>query len=195
MRADDLCNVQSRTQFQRLDPMTVTTHVGSAPLEPMPNKWIAIGKKQFERKPVRYAAVSAIAIVISQTTLAFGYGLLRWDGKLAFRAQLLAFVTSSFPSFYLNRMWVWGKGGKSHFLKEVFPFWAIGFGQLLISLVFIKWSQAKIESRYSSHLIRTIGFLFSNLFVFGVMWVGKYIFFNKVLFKHQAEGAEPIKVL
>jgi putative flippase GtrA len=169
--------------------MTVTTHVGSAPLEPKPNKWIELGKKQFARKPVRYAAVSAIAIVISQVTLAFGYGLLHWDGKLAFRAQLLAFVTSSFPSYYLNRMWVWGKGGKSHFWKEVFPFWGIGFVQLLISLLFIKWSQAKIEAHYSSHLIRTIGFLFSNLFVFGVMWVGKYIFFNKVLFKHHGEVA------
>ena len=175
--------------------MTVTTHLGSTPLEPTPNKWISLGKKQFERKPVRYAAVSAIAIIISQATLAFGYGLLRWDGKLAFRAQLLAFVASSFPSYYLNRMWVWGKGGKSHFWKEVFPFWGIGFAQLLISLVFIKWSQAKIEARYSSHLLRTIGFLFSNLFVFGVMWVANYVFFNKVLFKHKPETSEPVQVL
>lgn len=175
--------------------MTATTHLGSAPLEPMSNTWIALGKKQFERKPVRYAAVSAIAILISQSTLALGYGLLNWTGRLAFRAQLLAFVTSSFPSYYLNRMWVWGKGGKSHFWKEVFPFWGIGFAQLLISLVFIKWSQAKIEARYESHLVRTIGFLFSNLFVFGVMWVGKYVFFNKVLFKQKPETLEPVKVL
>ena len=167
--------------------MTATTHVGSETLEQQPNKWVKLAKSQFDRKPVRFAVVSAVAIVVSQTTLAFCYGLLHWDGDRAVRAQLLAFVTSSFPSYYLNRMWVWGKGGKSHFWKEVFPFWAIGLAQLFISLLFIKWSQAKIEARYTSHLIRTIGFLFSNLFVFGVMWVGKYVFFNKVLFKHHGD--------
>jgi putative flippase GtrA len=166
--------------------MTVTTHVGSSPLEAMPNKWIALGKKQFESKPVRYAAVSAIAIMVSQATTAVFYGLLRFSER---NAQLVSFVASTIPSYYLNRMWVWGKGGKSHFWKEIFPFWALGIVQLILSLLFIAWSQSKIKENYESHLIRTLGLMFSMLFIYGVMWIGKYVFFNKVLFKHKPEGA------
>jgi putative flippase GtrA len=170
--------------------MTVTTHVGSAPLDAKPNKWIALGKKQFERKPVRYAAVSAIAILVSQATTAIFYGLLRFSER---NAQLVSFVASTIPSYYLNRMWVWGKGGKSHFWKEIFPFWALGIVQLILSLLFIAWSQDKIKENYESHLIRTLGLMFSMLFIYGVMWIGKYVFFNKVLFKHHSENTGSVK--
>ena len=166
--------------------MTATTHLGSTPLEPMPNKWIELGKKQFERKPVRYLAVSAVAIAVSLSTQGLFYGVFRFSER---NAQLVSFVTSTIPSYYLNRRWVWGKGNRSNFWKEIFPFWALGIAQLVLSLWFIGWSQDKIEAQFESHLIRTIGFMASTLFIYGVMWVGKYVFFNKVLFKHKPEQA------
>ena len=137
------------------------------------------------RKTVRYAAVSVVAIAVSQVTLLLCYGLLHWDGNRATRAQLAAFVTSTIPSYYLNRMWVWGKGGKSHLWKEIVPFWAVGLVQLLVSLVFVKWAQGVVERSTGSHGLRTIGFLFNNLFIYGVMWIAKFMFFNKVLFAHK----------
>ena len=145
----------------------------------------AIARTDSGRKTIRYAAVSVVAIAVSQVTLLLCYGLLHWDGDRATRAQLVAFVTSSIPSYYLNRMWVWGKSGKSHMWKEILPFWVVGLAQLLISLVFVKWAQGVVERSTESHSMRTLGFLFNNLFVYGVMWVAKFMFFNKVLFAHR----------
>ena len=36
-------------------------------------------------------------------------------------ANILANVLATIPSYWLNRRWVWGKGGKSHFWREVGP--------------------------------------------------------------------------
>ena len=145
----------------------------------------AVSRTETGRKSLRYAAVSVVAIGVSQVTLLLCYGLFHWDGDRATRAQLVAFVTSSIPSYYLNRMWVWGKSGKSHMWKEIAPFWAVGLAQLVISLVFVKWAQGAVERSTDSHMVRTIGFLFNNLFIYGVMWVAKFMFFNKVLFAHR----------
>jgi putative flippase GtrA len=134
------------------------------------------------QKAIRYAAVSIVAILVSQVTLLVCYGIFKTDETTA---QLVSFVTSMIPSYYLNRMWVWGKGGKSLFLKEVAPFWVIGVAQLLISLAFVPWAQNFVDDATPSHSLRTAGFLFNNLFIYGVMWVGKFMLFNKVLFKQR----------
>lgn len=133
------------------------------------------------QKTIRYAAVSVVAILVSQITLYICYGIFK-TGETP--AQLTSFVTSMIPSYYLNRMWVWGKGGKSHFLKEVVPFWVIGIVQLMISLAFVPWAQNFVDDATTSHSLRTTGFLVNNLLIYGVMWVGKFMLFNKVLFKH-----------
>jgi putative flippase GtrA len=145
----------------------------------------AMGRTEAGRKTLRYAAVSLVAIAVNQLTLVLCYGLLHWDGDRAVRAQLVAFVTSTIPSYYLNRMWVWGKSGKSHMWKEVAPFWAIGLVQLLISVVFVQWAQRAVERSTDSHLLRTGGIMFNSLFIYGLMWVAKFMFFNKVLFAHR----------
>ena len=154
--------------------------------EPSPiGRLRAMSRTESGRKTLRYAAVSVVAIAVSQVTLVLCYGLLHWDGDKSIRAQLAAFVTSTIPSYYLNRMWVWGKSGKSHMWKEVAPFWAIGLVQLLISLVFVQWAQGVVERSTDSHLLRTAGIMFNSLFIYGVMWVAKFMFFNRVLFAHR----------
>ena len=134
------------------------------------------------RKTFRFAAVSLVAIVVSQLANAVGYGLFQWTARTT---QLVSFVVSTIPSYYLNRAWVWKKNGKSSLRKEVAPFWAIGIAQLIVSLAFVAWSQGLVENATESHGLRTLGFLFNTLFIYGLMWIGKFFFFNKVLFVHK----------
>ena len=54
-----------------------------------------------------------------------------------------------------------------------------------ISLVFVQWAQGVVERSTESHLLRTLGIMFNSLFIYGVMWVAKFMFFNKVLFAHR----------
>jgi putative flippase GtrA len=161
--------------------------VGSVSLQASPATIVSYTRTDLGRKTVRYAAVSVIAIAVSLVTNTLCYGVLRWDKT---PSQLAAFVTSTIPSYYLNRAWVWRKNGKSSLHKEVIPFWAIGIIQLAISLAFVRWAQGVVENATDSHGIRTIGFLFNNLCIYGVMWVGKFMFFNKILFVHKPHPDE-----
>ncbi len=158
--------------------------VGSITLSPTLSTLLAKTRTETGRKTVRFAAVSIVAIAVSQVTLVLCYGLIRWGTT---RSQVAAFVVSMVPSYYLNRAWVWGKSGKSSLRKEVLPFWALGIAQFVLSLFFVVWAQGAVERSTESHTLRTAGILFNTLFIYGIMWVGKFVFFNKVLFVHKPE--------
>ena len=44
-------------------------------------------------------------------------------------------VVATFPSYWLNRKWAWGKHGRSHFMKEVVPFWVMAALGIAFSIV------------------------------------------------------------
>jgi putative flippase GtrA len=134
------------------------------------------------RKKFRFAMVSAVAIAVSEVTLIICYGIFGLDDNKKVVSLTVAFITSTIASYALNRRWVWGRTGRSHFWKEVAPFWGIGFGQFLISVPFITWGVHQVEKETENHVVRTASLLFFSLFVYGVMWVGKFLFFERVLF-------------
>ena len=51
----------------------------------------------------------------------------------AVAANVVANVVATVPSYVLNRRWVWGRGGRSHFWREVMPFWVLSFIGLAFS--------------------------------------------------------------
>ncbi len=136
------------------------------------------------KKWIRYSCVSVISVAVNLLFLGFTFGVLRWSARTS---NIAAVCISAVPSYYLNRFWVWGKGGRSHLLKEVVPFWVMA----LIGLVFSTWAAAFANSHAdeitSSHLLKTAIVMGANLAAFGVLWVGKFIIMNKVLFAHHPE--------
>ena len=130
--------------------------------------------------------MSGVAIVVSQTVLVLTYGVLRWSELVS---QTAAVVLSTIPAYFLSRLWVWQKNGKSHLWKEVVPFWAISVAQFLISLVAVHFGQGLVERLTEDHGKRTVGLLVISLGTYGVMWVAKFFFFNKVLFAHKEPHA------
>jgi putative flippase GtrA len=140
------------------------------------------------RKMYRYTTVSAIAVLVSFTVLGITVGLLKWP---AFWANITATTVATVPSYELNRKWAWGKHGKSHLWKEVVPFWALSF----IGLAFSTWAAVLAESfskhHHLTHFWHTVVIQGAVIGSFGVLWVGKFIFFNKVLFVHHPQDLEP----
>jgi putative flippase GtrA len=155
-------------------------------------RWLlAHARTEEGKKQLRFASVSGVAIVVNQITLFVCYLLLGWDKKDSVRSLLAAFVFSGFASYVLNRRWVWGRSGRSSFRKEIVPFWGIGLLQLAISVPFVNWAQQEVELIYSNKLLRTLIFMGLNLVVYAVMWVGKYMLFNKVLFVDKSTETSP----
>lgn len=136
-------------------------------------------------KAIRYTLTSVISVVISQIILAFCFMAL---GMAAKTSNITAVSISAVPSYVLNRRWAWGKRGKSHLWKEVVPFWALA----LLGLAFSTWAADWAETRFDRNALAVN---IAALGAFGILWVGKFVIFNEVLFKHHHELLEEFPAL
>jgi putative flippase GtrA len=135
------------------------------------------------QKMVRYTLVSVISVIIGQIVLFVTFGPLHlWSARTC---NIVAASVGGVPSYYLNRMWAWGKTGKSHLWREVVPFWTLAF----IGLAFSTWSVDFAESalRGDSHAKVTLLVNLASIGSYGVLWVLKFILFNKVIFVHHPQ--------
>ena len=127
-------------------------------------------------KALRYSAVSLIGVVVTEALL---LGFLAVDIE-AWIANVLAVSIASVPAYLLNRAWVWTKSGAHSFKREVAPFWGMSLLGLALSTIAIV-----IVSNYTK---APVVIAFTNLAAFGVLWVGKFVVLEKVLFTHQPVG-------
>ncbi len=140
------------------------------------------------RKLIKYTMVSIVSVIIGQALLAIFFGLLRWS---AVTSNVFAVGLSAVPSYYLNRAWAWGKRGRSHFLKEVVPFWAMAFLGLALSTVFADFAEDRALNYTDSRLVQTMIVNAAALAAFGVLWIGKFVILNKVMFAHHEDDLPP----
>lgn len=133
----------------------------------------------------RYAAVSVISTVLTLAVLFLTYHV--WRIGSAMECNVLATAVSAVPSYYLNRTWAWGKTGRSHVLKEVIPFWVIAFAGLVLSTVAVGVAAHNADRITHSSLGRAILVEFANFFTYGVIWIGKFLIFNRFLFSTTPE--------
>jgi len=140
------------------------------------------------KKMVRYSMVSVVAVPVGLIGIAIG---LEVFGMSPGWAGIFGASLGAVPSYYLNRTWVWGKSGRSHVVKEILPFWII----TLIGVLFSGWVENVAGHWTTSHgwvgMGRLVVLLAANVAGFGVLWVGKYILFNKVLFRATHADGHP----
>ena len=139
------------------------------------------GKKLF-----RYTMVSAVSTVVSFGVLFFLFGLLRKGSEVP--DTVVANMVATVPSYYLNRNWAWGKGGRSHLTREVLPFWGMAVAGIVFSIFTSSEARHLGQVHHLHHFGRTVLVLGANLVAFGILWVLKFLLFNK-LFHHA--GLEP----
>lgn len=125
-------------------------------------------------KLLRYSAVSVVGIVVSQLVLVTCYGLLDMSG---ITSNVVAVSVSAVPAFVLNKRWVWGHNTRTHFRREVLPFWVFTLAGLLLSTVFVGWVDSWTEA--------TLLVSAASLSGFGVLWIAKFLFLEKVMFGEQ----------
>jgi len=136
------------------------------------------------RKLFRYTMVSVISVAISQVTLlSLQLGVDMKEGW----ANLVATAVGTVPSYELNRKWAWGKTGKGHFWKEVVPFWALSFLGLAMSEYAVVLAGHYASHHHFAHLAKSLTVNLAALLAFGVLWVAKFVIFNKWLFAHHPE--------
>lgn len=131
------------------------------------------GKKIF-----RYTMTSVITTIFSLVVLGLVFGVFRLWSEVP--STIFANVMAAFPSYWLNRKWAWGKGGRSHLLKEVLPFWVMSLSSIAFSMV------GASAARYLGttvwhlhHFEETLLVLVANVLSFAIFWVLKLLVFNR----------------
>jgi len=135
----------------------------------------------------RYSMVSVVSTVVSFATLGLVFGVLHLWSEVP--SAIFANSVATVPSYYLNRRWVWGKSGRSHLFKEVLPFWATSFVGLVLATIAASYARDFSDTHQLHHFGRTVVLQGANLGAFGLLWVGKFLVFNRLFRHHHTEAA------
>jgi hypothetical protein len=89
-------------------------------------------------------------------------------------------------------MWVWGKGGRSHLMKEIVPFWVMSAIGIVVSIGGAAVARHLGKTHHLSHPKETALLLVANLLSFGVFWVAKYMLYNRLFHVHPVEELDEL---
>lgn len=131
------------------------------------------------KKAIKYTLVSVISVMVSLIAFVLLNGVIK---LAAVPSNILAVTAGGVPSYWLNRRWAWGKSGRSHLWKEVLPFWTLAFAGLALSTWWVALAEDWGMDHLDSHALRTVCNAAANLAAFGVLWIGKFVIFNKLMF-------------
>lgn len=120
---------------------------------------------------VGYSAVSAGTVVVTQSVLVVAYAVLDWPAVVA---NVVAVCVAAGPAYYANRRWVWARTDRHSLTGEILPFWAYSLAGLGISTALVGLAEMWWQS--------TVAVSAANLIGFGVLWAGKFILLDRVLF-------------
>lgn len=143
----------------------------------------------------RYGMVSVVSTVVSLSGLYLFFRVIQVPAvtvggfyvNAAAVSNVIATAIATIPSYYLNRNWVWGKAGKSHFMREVVPFWVIAFVSLVLSTAAVGLAQHEAK-HLSSHTLVTLIIEGANFATYGFLWAAKFLIFNRLLFNREHPG-------
>jgi len=121
---------------------------------------------------IKYSMVSMIGVTISQTLLVLFVGPLDYHPTLS---NVAAVMITAVPAFLLNKRWVWSHDGRISFRREILPFWVFTLAGLLLSTGLVSLAHNLSEDS-------TILVMAASIAGFGVLWVAKFLFLDRVMF-------------
>ncbi|CAA9231683.1 MAG: hypothetical protein AVDCRST_MAG76-1346 [uncultured Acidimicrobiales bacterium] len=137
------------------------------------------------RKLVKYSMVSMVSVVVSQIVQLATF-FLTHNGVLS---SVVACACGTVPSYALNRRWTWRKSGPSHLWREIVPFWVMSFIGLVFSTLCVYGAEHWAEGRDLGKTETAFLLNFASLAAFGLLWVGKFLIINHLLFHRDHHGS------
>lgn len=137
---------------------------------------------RFRRSPLgvklfRYVMGSVITTVVSFGVLTVAYALHWWG---AVPSTVFANVVATVPGYWLNRNWTWGKGGRSDPWREVAPFWVLSVLGIALSMGTASFAASAAQTHHLGHLTAIVVVDGANLAAYGILFVGKYLAFERL---------------
>lgn len=141
------------------------------------------------RQLLRYGTVSLIATVTSLTVLGV---LVSTTTIPAGVANVIATAIGTFPSFELNRRWVWRRKGRRSMKAELVPFWILSFTGLALSTLAVSLTAVWADSTGLDGFARTAAIELANIAAWGSLWIAQFVILDRFLFRSAAPASAPV---
>ncbi len=141
------------------------------------------------RTMLKYSMVSVVSATVGQLTLAFTYGVLKLGSAVL--CNLIACITGGIPAYSLNRAWSWGKRGRSSLRGELLPFALMTLAGLALSTGLVALAEDWALDAELSHAVTTAVVNAASLGGFGLVWIGKFVVLNRLLFVVREDATPP----
>jgi putative flippase GtrA len=128
---------------------------------------------------VRYSIGSIVAIVTSEVAFVacYGSGLM---GTTA--ASVVAFFAGAVPNYVLNRSWAWERRGRPRIGREVILYALVSLVSLISAAAATGWVNRIAAHFTTSQAIRTALVAAAYLVTYGVLFILKFVIFQRVIF-------------
>ena len=136
---------------------------------------------------MRYAATSVVATMTSMLTLT---ALIASGAMRPVPANVIATLAGTFPSFELNRRWVWNQSGRPSLRRQVAPFVTLTFVGLALSTALVAGITRVADRAELGHGEMAVLAVMANLVGFGIVWVIQFVVLDRLLFKVTNEHIE-----
>lgn len=148
---------------------------------------LSLVRTQLGGRLLRYSTVSIISLVLSEALLVSFNGGLGWS---AVTSSTVATGLATIPAYFLTRQWVWDRRGRSHLWKEVAPFWAVAIVSWAFATFAVKIAEDRSRELHLRGASSVAIVAATYVLAYGVLWMGRFILFNKVLFV-DPQGSAP----
>lgn len=132
------------------------------------------------RKLLRYSAVSLVFVPLGQLVLQ----VLVWIFDFAeWKAVIVTSIILTPPNYFANKNFVWRHKAKDNMHTEILIFWisaVLGAGAAtgLVTLAGAWFPRGEVDS-----WVHAIAIFIAQLVGFGIVWVARFLFLDKLLFK------------
>ena len=128
----------------------------------------------------RYSAGSVVAYLASGAVF---YACVDWLGFGAGTCTVVAFVAGALPNWVLNRRWAWQRSGREGVVRETALYVLVTAASLAVTLAVTKLTAYSVNQMNAGHMVRDLLLTSSYLFATAVLWVLKYIAYDRLVFR------------
>lgn len=151
-----------------------------------PSSVLAHAKSPEGRKQLRYAGVSLVFVPLGQILVQLIYWLSPWSKPMSI---LAAAAVLTVPNYFANKIYVWRDTSKDKLRTQMTVFWiaamlGTGFAMGLAAI-------AEVYTRDRSELTQAFWLFAAQIGGYGVVWVARYLFLDRFIFKVTHHGEEP----
>lgn len=163
----------------------MTTTISQVKLSP--GALLEHAKSDEGRKQLRYAGISVVFVPLGQV----GVQVLKWGFDVhEVLAVLITACVLTLPNYLANKYLVWRDKSKDNRATEITVFWLaaiLGTG-FAMGFVFLA---AKIVPESKGDLPHALAIFCAQLLGYGIVWVARYLFLDRLIFKATHHGEEP----